>query len=620
MSSAEIARRAHGAPTVQPMRALLIANAVDADSGLRRRAGCAATATPSPSATASARRSGPTLDGHDLVLLLGSEWSVYWPDVAASVAAEAALISEAQHRGVPQFGICFGSQVDGARARRDGRAGARRPRSAGTTSSPTSPASIAPGPWLQWHADVVTVPPRRGGDGAQRRRAAGVAARSQLLHPVPPRGDGVDARAVVRGRRRGGAGEGRQLRRADDGGDPSQRRGQPRALRPARRLVPRARRRRRCHPRSADVGPFWARIVPASGNERAQKPRVGRIAPRNPVRSRRPSTGWRACSSQPSNAGPAARRSQRVEPLLGVAGEVGLDRPERLLDHAPHALAEQAHDLHQLQPGDRGALGACRSTAGAASRRSASGNSPLTLRLPRSKNGSFIPAYSKSSSHARPWANSTFISVRSLWQGTGGDGRRLERPLDPPADLVQPLVARRRDDALGGGVPRMPLHDPVDGERLGERAARVEAADHVDDVRQAVDERAVVEVPAAEVRGDQGARGGELAEHRRPDAQRGGPRRRLCPVRLRHAEQRGARPRHPDDVLLVPLLGRRLGVPGTGERPAGLPPPTVTTKLRVAMSASSDRSWSGADRHAGTERTIRSTSRRSNCITPGPLA
>ena len=44
------------------------------------------------------------------LLLLGSEWSVYWPEVAEYVAAETALIREAHRRGIPQFGICFGNQ------------------------------------------------------------------------------------------------------------------------------------------------------------------------------------------------------------------------------------------------------------------------------------------------------------------------------------------------------------------------------------------------------------------------------------------------------------------------------------------------------------------------------
>ena len=42
----------------------------------------------------------PGLDGVDLVVLLGSEWSVYWPHVAESVGAEADLVRDAHERGI----------------------------------------------------------------------------------------------------------------------------------------------------------------------------------------------------------------------------------------------------------------------------------------------------------------------------------------------------------------------------------------------------------------------------------------------------------------------------------------------------------------------------------------
>lgn len=139
------------------MRALLIANAVDADTGFvgarLRRHGFAFTECHRERPT-----EWPDLDGHDLVVLLGSEWSVYWPDVAANVAAESALIREAQHRGVPQFAICFGSQVV---AHALGGTAERGPVAeiGWYDVIADDPAVIAPGPWMQWHADVVTLPP-----------------------------------------------------------------------------------------------------------------------------------------------------------------------------------------------------------------------------------------------------------------------------------------------------------------------------------------------------------------------------------------------------------------------------------------------------------------------------
>jgi GMP synthase-like glutamine amidotransferase len=90
--------------------------------------------------------------------MLGSEWSVYWPQVADSVASEAALIREAQSRGVPQFGICFGNQTMayalGGTVER-----ARTPEIGWYDIVSDVPEAIASGPWMQWHYDVVTVPP-----------------------------------------------------------------------------------------------------------------------------------------------------------------------------------------------------------------------------------------------------------------------------------------------------------------------------------------------------------------------------------------------------------------------------------------------------------------------------
>lgn len=139
------------------MRALLIANQNDADAGFVgerfRSHGFAFT-----EAFREHPGDWPTLDGIELVLLLGSEWSVYWPEVAANVAAEAELIRAAQARGVPQFGICFGNQsmahALGGTVER-----ARTPEIGWYDVVSDLPEVIADGPWLQWHYDVVTVPP-----------------------------------------------------------------------------------------------------------------------------------------------------------------------------------------------------------------------------------------------------------------------------------------------------------------------------------------------------------------------------------------------------------------------------------------------------------------------------
>lgn len=139
------------------MRALLIANAVDADAGFVgerfRHHGYSFTECPRERTD-----EWPDLDGHDLVLLLGSEWSVYWPEVADNVRAETALIRAAHERGVPQFGICFGNQTM-AHALGGTVERARTPEIGWYEVTSDVPEDIAAGPWLQWHSDVITVPP-----------------------------------------------------------------------------------------------------------------------------------------------------------------------------------------------------------------------------------------------------------------------------------------------------------------------------------------------------------------------------------------------------------------------------------------------------------------------------
>jgi GMP synthase-like glutamine amidotransferase len=101
----------------------------------------------------------------ELVLPLGSDWSVYWPDISASVEAEAVLLRLAHERGIPIFGICFGGQILahalGGRAER-----AERPEigwfsvkwNVTEVTSADFLEKIAPTLWLQWHYDRF-VPP-----------------------------------------------------------------------------------------------------------------------------------------------------------------------------------------------------------------------------------------------------------------------------------------------------------------------------------------------------------------------------------------------------------------------------------------------------------------------------
>jgi GMP synthase-like glutamine amidotransferase len=139
------------------LRALTIANASDADTGLIgdrfREHGYSFD-----ECLREHPGDWPELDGHELVLLLGSEWSVYWPEVADKVQAEVAQLHEAERRGIPVFGICFGNQVmahafGGTVFKAD-------VAEIGWQDIETEvPDVIAAGPWMEWHYDVVSLPP-----------------------------------------------------------------------------------------------------------------------------------------------------------------------------------------------------------------------------------------------------------------------------------------------------------------------------------------------------------------------------------------------------------------------------------------------------------------------------
>ncbi len=138
------------------MRALVIANVDDADPGIvgerfrHHGFGFTDCFREHPS-------EWPDLPGYDLVLLLGSEWSVYWDDVARSVRAECELVKNAVEQGIPLFAICFGAQIT-ARALGGTVERARRPEVGWHHVESDRPEVIATGPWLQWHFDVLSVP------------------------------------------------------------------------------------------------------------------------------------------------------------------------------------------------------------------------------------------------------------------------------------------------------------------------------------------------------------------------------------------------------------------------------------------------------------------------------
>lgn len=144
------------------MRAALIANVEDADPGFVGRA---------------LRRRGvsfveylreqwqqwPSLDGIDLVLAMGSSWSVYWEEHSGPISAEQSLMASAHAQGIPVLGICFGAQqlatvlggtVTNAQSPEIGWFSVQN---VAETAS-IAPSCLAEGLWMQWHYDKFSVP------------------------------------------------------------------------------------------------------------------------------------------------------------------------------------------------------------------------------------------------------------------------------------------------------------------------------------------------------------------------------------------------------------------------------------------------------------------------------
>ena len=138
------------------MRAFLIANTGDADAGY---VGARFADFDFEFKHLPREYSGqwPTLDGVDLVLLLGSEWSVYWGDNSKSVEAERELIRETHRRGIPLFGICYGAQIIASAL--GGSAERAKKCEIGWHEVVTTPTNaVLAGLWLQWHCDTFTPP------------------------------------------------------------------------------------------------------------------------------------------------------------------------------------------------------------------------------------------------------------------------------------------------------------------------------------------------------------------------------------------------------------------------------------------------------------------------------
>jgi GMP synthase-like glutamine amidotransferase len=96
--------------------------------------------------------------GADLVVLLGSDWSVYWDKVSNHVEREAAVAREVIASDTPMLAICYGAQLLshalGGSVER-----ARLTEIGWFEVSSEDPMLAPPGPWFEFHVDTFAPPP-----------------------------------------------------------------------------------------------------------------------------------------------------------------------------------------------------------------------------------------------------------------------------------------------------------------------------------------------------------------------------------------------------------------------------------------------------------------------------
>ncbi len=96
-------------------------------------------------------------DGFVGVMPMGSYWSVNDEGAQSWFRNEVALLQDADARGIPVFGVCFGAQalavaLGGSVSR------SSAPEIGWYTVDSVDEALIPQGPWFEWHVDCITPP------------------------------------------------------------------------------------------------------------------------------------------------------------------------------------------------------------------------------------------------------------------------------------------------------------------------------------------------------------------------------------------------------------------------------------------------------------------------------
>ncbi|WP_197379744.1 type 1 glutamine amidotransferase [Mycolicibacterium mengxianglii] len=111
---------------------------------------------------AAARVTFPAATDYDVIVPLGSRWSVYDDALrAAWVGAEMVMVRDAVSAGVGVLGVCFGGQLV-AQALGGTVGKAAVPELGWYDVTETGAAGsdlVMPGPWFEWHSDCFTPPP-----------------------------------------------------------------------------------------------------------------------------------------------------------------------------------------------------------------------------------------------------------------------------------------------------------------------------------------------------------------------------------------------------------------------------------------------------------------------------
>lgn len=141
-----------------PRSALVVANATDAEAGyvgerLEQRGYRLRTVLREDGVPALGAAGSP-----DLVVLLGSEWSVHAPVDPAALRAEVELVRDALAAAVPVLAICYGAQV-AAQALGGSVAVAPEPEVGLVEVESSDPGLLPAGPWTAFHVDALTPPP-----------------------------------------------------------------------------------------------------------------------------------------------------------------------------------------------------------------------------------------------------------------------------------------------------------------------------------------------------------------------------------------------------------------------------------------------------------------------------